>query len=106
MFNQMSKTELRVYIDGCHARKQYGSGFEAACRVFNDRHREVALTPEQFAALQRYVAKHGRYWKRDLSSAWSSGADEREPDGAYLRQIRNILGPSWLMGFRMPVVAA
>lgn len=107
MFENMSKAVLRAYIDGCHASNDYGSDFEAACRVFNDRHRGgVVLTREQFAALQRYAAQHGRTWKRDLSSAWASGTDEREPDGAYLRQIRNTFGPSWLMAFRMPAVTA
>lgn len=106
MFEKMSNTELRAYIDGCHANKEYGSDFEAACRVFNDRHRGVALTPEQLAVLQRYADKHGRSWKRKLSSAWTSGADEREPDACYLRQIRNTLGPAWLIAYRMPAVTA
>ncbi len=102
VFEAMSKQELRAYIDGCHASRDYGSDFEIACRVFNDRHRHVALTPEQFAALQRYAEKHGRCWKSRLSSDWANGRDAEQLDGAYLRQIRNTCGPAWLMDFRMP----
>lgn len=72
MFENMSRAELRAWINGCHASKQYDSYFEAACRVFNDRHRDVALTPEQFSALQRYAGKHGRTWKSELSIAPTS----------------------------------
>jgi hypothetical protein len=109
MFERMSKAELRAYINGCHANKDYGSDFDVACRKFNDRYRgvaDVALTREQFEAMQRYAVQHGQTWKRALSSAWETGADEREPDGVYLRQIRNTFGPSWLMKFRMPAVTA
>ena len=58
---------------------------------------------EQLAALQRYANSNGRYWKRSLSSAWSSGADERESDAAFLRQVRNQFGPSWLNSRRNPI---
>lgn len=102
MFNAMSKSELRAFIDGCHASKDYGGDFDVACRVYNDRHRGVALTPEQFAALQRYAANYGRNWKSRLSSDWASGRDAEQQGGAYLRQIRNTFGPTWLKDFRMP----
>ena len=54
------------------------------------------LTPDQQAALDAFKAKHGRYWKRHLNNAWVNGTDEKEPGGAFLRQIRNTLGPVWL----------
>jgi len=106
MFEKMSKSELRVYIDGCHESKEYGSDFEVACRVFNDRRDGVALTPEQFAALQRYAGHHGRRWKSQLLDDWSMSCDAEQSDGSLLRQIRNTLGPAWLNAYRLPVVIA
>lgn len=106
MFEKMSKSELRAYIDGCHANKEYGSDFEVACRVFNDRHDGVALTPEQFAALQRYASHHGRHWKSQLLDDWGTGRDAEQSDGSLLRQIRNTLGPAWLNAYCLPVVIA
>ena len=38
VFKQMSDKELRAYIDGCHARKEYDMYFEAACMEWNSRH--------------------------------------------------------------------
>lgn len=55
-----------------------------------------ALSVAQRAALQRYANQHGRQWKSQLSSDWSSGRDDRREDGALLRQVRNQLGPEWL----------
>ncbi len=52
---------------------------------------------EQRAALQRYASANGRTWKSKLSLAWSTGEDEQEPDSSALRQVRNTLGPTWLM---------
>lgn len=36
-FAAMSKTELRAFIDSCHAARRYNAEFELACRIFNDR---------------------------------------------------------------------
>lgn len=58
------------------------------------------MTAEQIQALQAFAAKHGRSWKSKLRSAWASGRDERLPNGALLRQIRNTLGPVGLAKFR------
>lgn len=58
------------------------------------------MTAEQTQALGRFAAKHGRNWKSKLRSAWASGRDERLPNGALLRQIRNELGPVGLAKFR------
>jgi hypothetical protein len=35
---------------------------------------------------------------------WFDGRDANEPDGGYLRQIRNQFGPSWLLKYRLPKV--
>ena len=106
MFEEMSQSELRAYIDGCHANQEYGSDFEAACRTFNDRYRGVALTSAQFSALQCYARRHGRYWKSRLHDDWATGRDAQEEGGAFLRQIRNTLGPAWLSGYRLTEVTA
>lgn len=62
--------------------------------------------PAQLAALQRYANGHGRTWKSQLSQAWSLGRDECEPDGALLRQVRNVFGPGWLLSKANPVKPA
>lgn len=53
-------------------------------------------TKEQLEALKRFATAHGRSWKQRLSTAWTTGRDERLRDGALLRQVRNQLGPEWL----------
>jgi len=69
-------------------------------------HQKSALNQEQLAAIHRYAAKNGRYWKSRLIMAWSTGADEREIDAALLRQVRNDCGPLWLKRFVLPQEAA
>jgi hypothetical protein len=51
---------------------------------------------QQAAALQRFANEKGRAWKSALGALWASGKDERHPDGALLRQVRNQFGPQWL----------
>ena len=58
---------------------------------------------EQLAALQRYATSRGRCWKQELNIAWMNGADAREDDGCFLRQVRNDFGPSWLYSKRNPI---
>ena len=58
---------------------------------------------EQLAALQRFADRVGRGWKLELSLAWSTGADEREDDACFLRQVRNDFGPTWLHSRRNPI---
>lgn len=36
-------------------------------------------------------------WQQALEFAWQSGKDVLEPEGHYLRQVRNTLGPDWLL---------
>jgi hypothetical protein len=47
-------------------------------------------------ALLDFRARHGRRWKDALTLKWMNGDDEREPNSASLRMIRNQFGPSWL----------
>lgn len=61
-----------------------------------------APNPDQLAALASYARRHGRTWRASLRAAWESGRDEREPEGALLRQIRNQYGPAWLTRFQLP----
>jgi len=64
---------------------------------------EAIPTQEQLAALQRFANENGRTWKAELSSAWASGKDEKLPDAAHLRAIRNQLGPQWLYSSSNPI---
>ncbi len=57
------------------------------------------VTNEQLKALRDFAAIYGRCWKQELREAWMSG-DGR--DTGELRQLRNTLGPSWLISFRFP----
>jgi hypothetical protein len=60
------------------------------------------LTQEQEQALRRFARDNGRSWKQELNFMWFDGRDANEPDGGYLRQIRNAFGPEWLVGYRLP----
>lgn len=57
------------------------------------------LTPtnDQAEALQRFADSHGRTWKSHLCQVVWPGDLQLGPDDALLRQVRNTLGPSWLM---------
>lgn len=57
---------------------------------------------EQLDALRTFAKRHGRQWKSALVNAWAAGSDASEPNGHLLRQLRNRLGPEWLVGFRLP----
>jgi hypothetical protein len=60
---------------------------------------------EQIEALKEFAEAHGRNWKSALREAWMTGNYEGiEPYGktaAYLQQVRNTFGPSWLVRFRL-----
>lgn len=65
---------------------------------------QTAPNGAQLAALQRYAAANGRDWKSKLNADWMRA---RYPsvdfdDGACLQQLRNILGPSWLVKYKLP----
>lgn len=59
------------------------------------------LNPEQHAAIKDFAKKYGRSWKAELLNRWLDGRDAREPNGHFLRQVRNQLGPQWLQSFRL-----
>lgn len=61
---------------------------------------------EQLAALQGYANAKGRCWKNELSLAWSTGADGREPNSHFLRQVRNQFGTKWLFSTHNPIHVA
>jgi hypothetical protein len=63
------------------------------------------LTPEQAKALNRFAEAHGRNWKSQLRTMWMNGRDALQPDGAYLRQVRNSQPPSFLDTYRVPAPA-
>ena len=71
--------------------------------VLPDNFMKKQPTPEQAAALKAYAKQHGRLWKGELRNAWMTGVYdratiEREHDGL-LQQVRNTLGPSWLITY-------
>lgn len=59
-------------------------------------------TQEQLDALRAYAASHGRYWKSRLRDAWITGEYGGFHQSNFLQQVRNNLGPSWLVRFRLP----
>jgi len=59
----------------------------------------AVLSLEQLDALIKFAARKGRMWKQDLRLMWFSGKDAEQPEGPFLRQIRNDLGPTWLRDF-------
>lgn len=58
------------------------------------------LTAEQKQALDNFAAKHGRTWRSKLRSMWFNGQDASQPDGAYLRQVRNQQPPAFLDAYK------
>lgn len=64
--------------------------------------RETAANPnqptaEEIDALRAFAAAHGRCWKAALRQRWMKA---NAP--AILHGLRNRLGPSWLVRFRLP----
>jgi hypothetical protein len=55
------------------------------------------LTADQARALGWFAKKNGRTWKSQLNLMWQDGRDADQIDGHLLRQVRNNLGPSWLI---------
>ena len=62
----------------------------------------MACNSEQLAAIERYASRHGRNWKADLRGDWlaSHYFGEDADDACLLQQVRNTLGPSWLISYR------
>jgi hypothetical protein len=61
------------------------------------------LTTEEQAALRAWAAEQGRTWKAALRDAWETGNYGGSEHDAELQRIRNKLGPSWLVKYRLPV---
>jgi len=60
-------------------------------------------TQEQLKALREFASRNGRNWKSALNAKWMNGAyDWDVDDSASLQQIRNNLGPSWLITYKLP----
>jgi hypothetical protein len=62
--------------------------------------KNLDLTPEQRAALNKFAAQYGRNWKAKLREMWMDGRDAVREDGGYLRQVRNQQGPGFLNTYR------
>lgn len=65
-------------------------------------HPEV-LTTEEEAALLAWADDHAPRWKAALRDAWDTGNYGGSEHDAALQRIRNTLGPSWLVKYRLPV---
>lgn len=75
-----------------------GSELEARLKQLDET--PVGPSPAQLEAIETYRLQHGAKWKEKLSDAWASGRDDREPNGALLRQVRNTFGPEWLQAYQ------
>ena len=53
-----------------------------------------AWTDEELIALVEFRRRNGHRWKSKLLDLYLFGKDDREPNGAALRHIRNRQGPS------------
>ena len=53
-----------------------------------------AWTDEELRTLVEFRRRNGRRWKSKLLDLYLFGEDDREPNGAALRWIRNRQGPS------------
>ena len=84
---------------GVLARRDFRDG-RGRCPV---REPDQIPTPEQIQALKTYAQVLGHNWKAALRQAWMTGdyeGIERYGDtAAYLQQLRNTFGPSWLVRF-------
>jgi hypothetical protein len=60
------------------------------------RRKSETLTAEQTCALRSFARRNGRRWKYKLCTLYMSGRDADEPEGPFLRQVRNTIGPSGL----------
>lgn len=66
----------------------------------------TVLTEEQQQALLQFAWHEGREWKSALRDAWRTGhypwhVRATDNNTAYLQQIRNRLGQSWLAKVRL-----
>jgi len=60
----------------------------------------TAPNAEQIAAVERFAAIGGRYWKSRLRYYWEMGMPVwLGDDAALLQQVRNTCGPRWLIKY-------
>lgn len=62
-------------------------------------------TDEQIDALRQFAHCNGRNWKATLRHCWESGNWDACPshvEAGYLQQVRNTLGPTWLVRYKLP----
>ena len=59
-----------------------------------------AWTDEELFVLVEFRRRNGHRWKSKLLDLYLFGKDDREPNGAALRHIRNRQGPSRVDGLR------
>lgn len=60
-------------------------------------------SPNQLKALRKYAAANGRYWKAKLNDDWTRACARIDGEiSPELQQLRNALGPAWLIRFRFP----
>ncbi len=59
-------------------------------------------TTDQIQALKDFAKIHGHHWKSVLRDAWMDGDYQGFEHSHLLQQIRNTLGPGWLMRFVLP----
>ena len=62
----------------------------------------MELTEQQLTALKQFANSRGRAWKSKLLDCWVQSHYGFADDSASLQQVRNNLGPSWLMKFKLP----
>lgn len=65
--------------------------------------RPEELTNEEQAALHAWADDHAPRWKAALRDAWETGNYGGSEHDAALQRIRNRLGASWLVKYRLPV---
>ncbi len=64
------------------------------------------MNEQQLTAIRTFARVNGRTWKAALRDAWMTG-NYRDygvdfDDAGYLQQLRNTLGPAWLVRYRLP----
>ena len=59
-------------------------------------------TAEQIKAIITWADRMGRFWRRELHSAWMDGNYQGNRDiSSGLQQVRNEFGPEWLVKFNL-----
>jgi hypothetical protein len=64
-------------------------------------------TAEQIKAIITWADRMGRFWRRELHSAWMDGNYQGNRDiSSGLQQVRNEFGPEWLIKFNLKAAKA